>query len=167
MVKTAILLLTGINILFNAGGHYSSTYTDFSRNCTAEKSAGAGSDPLISCPGPGGYRVTIYCSACFEYVRVESRDSRESFVFPEQPVGASSRRNLEWRYFRGKPVGCIFRVDVMVDDSKGNCAKRKTGRQALVVRGLGTYRGLTATIPSDRTANDRARLAVKRFVEKK
>lgn len=153
-VALSIFSLFLITISSNAGGKFTSVYTDTKKDC-------AGKEPVFTCKGYGGYKVVIGVGGVFSNARVENGDY--SLPIAEmQSVGWNPK--IEWRLADGKPFAVIARVDV--NDENSTDAPKKTGEK-LIVKGLKGFESIDASIDAKQAkANEKAReIADKGFME--
>lgn len=165
MIKKLIILFL-VSFALQAKENFTSVYTDFSKDCKSESAGSEGGDEASICKGQGGYTILITYSACMESILIESKDKKEIIEVASQTFGASNKKKLEWRLFKNKAVGIIFRTDVLKDDPNANCPMKKTGKEQLEIKGLGKFGKLNQTIPSGKKANEKAREILDRFVSK-
>lgn len=160
-----ILGLIWISVSLFAKEKFTSSYLDFSKDCKAETSDSEGDAPLV-CKSIGKYSVKVNYSACFETVLVESKDQKEVIEFSNQPIGATDKRKMEWRFFKNQPVGIIYRMDVMKPTPNENCPEQRAGKEKLEIRGLGKFSDLSKSV-SGKNANEKARKILDSFVVKR
>ncbi len=167
-MKLFISILFLIAYSINAEEKFSSIYTDISKDCKYEKEENIpeGSDAPLNCNGPGGYTVIISYSACMEFMKVISKDGKETIELPSQPIGSADKRKVEWRILNKKPVGIIYRISVLRETANENCPQKKTGKETLEIRGLGKYSGLKESVSSEKKGNEKAREVLESFVKK-
>lgn len=146
---------------------FSSSYLDFSKDCKSESIEGEEGDAPLICEAPGNYLVTVTYSACFETVVVESKDRKEVIQFGNQPIGTADKRKMEWRMSQNKPIGIIYRMEIMKSTPDENCPEQKTGKERLEIRGLGKYSKLSKSVNSGKKANEKAREILDSYVSKK
>lgn len=167
-MKLIILFLLLLSYSINAEEKFSSIYTDISKDCKYEKEDNIpeGSDAPLHCKGQGGYTVIISYSACMEFMKITSKDGKETIDLPAQPIGSADKRKIEWRILNKKPVGIIYRTSVLKDTPNENCPQSKTGKEVLEVRGLGKFSELKESVPSEKKGNEKAREILESFIKK-
>ena len=168
-MKLIILLLFLLSYTISAEEKFKSIYTDISKDCKYEKEDNIpeGSDAPLHCKGPGGYTVIISYSACMEFMRITSKDGKETVEFSAQPIGSADKRKIEWRILNKKPVGVIYRMSILKDSPNENCPQSKIGKEALEIRGLGKFSELQESTPSEKKGNEKAREILETFVKRK
>lgn len=132
----------------------SSVYTDFSKDCKNDPKIKDGDIPRI-CKGPNDYNIYISYSACFEVLHIRKKDKILDITIPEQPLGSSDKKKLEWRLVDGQAKGLIYRAHEMVEDPNGSCPQKKN-KDLLEIRTLDPE-SKSESIPSTSGANEKAR----------
>ncbi len=167
-MKFIILIIFLIAYSIGAEEKFSSIYTNISKDCRYEKEENIpeGSDAPLNCNGPNGYTIIISYSACMEFIKIISKDGKETIELPSQPIGSADKRKVEWRILNKKPVGIIYRTFVLKETPNENCPQKKTGKETLEVRGLGKYSELKESISSEKKGNEKAREVLGSFVKK-
>ena len=134
--------------------NFSSVYTDFSKDCKNDPKIKEGDIPLI-CKGPLDYRIYITYSACYEYLENQKNNKKIEVFLPEQPLGTSATRKLEWRLINLVPQGLIYRTSILEENPDGGCMK-KTKTENLNLRSFQNP-ALEKSIPNSLKANEKAR----------
>jgi hypothetical protein len=101
-----------------------------------------------------------------EFMKIISKDGKETVELPSQPIGSADKRKVEWRILNKKPVGIIYRVSVLKETANENCPQKKTDKETLEIRGLGKYSELKESIASEKKGNEKAREVLEFFVKK-
>lgn len=153
-------------LIFNleANPSITSTYTDFSRDCKNDPKISDGDIPRI-CKGPNDYSIYISYSACFEVLQIMKKEKFLNISIPQQPIGSSEKRKLEWRLVDGQAKGFIYRVHEMIEDPNGSCPQRKN-KEVLEIRTLSTEQR-EESIPSGNKANEKAREILDKLITSK
>ncbi len=158
-MKFIILLFSIFSIYSN---EFEYKYTDFTKDCKNDpKVKDKDSDIPRICNGPLKFKVSIYYSACSEYISIYN-DEISLLEFPEQKIASSDKKKLEWVIYKNEPIALIFRVDEykILDDDP--CNRKKTSDK-LIIRGLNKFNSLDKEI-SGLNANEKARTIIKNFI---
>jgi hypothetical protein len=76
-----------------------------SKLCKEKGKAGEGQDPVLTCPAPTGYTVTVFFSAENTYAEIGGTPKQL------QVGGKKVGGQIEWRLVDGKPFAIIVSVD--------------------------------------------------------
>lgn len=148
-----ISVIYSFNLFSNPS--FTSFYTDFSKDCKSDPQVTEGDIPKI-CKGPKDFSVYITYSACFEYIQIQKKGTPTKINIPEQLIGSSDNKKLEWRLQNDQPFGIIYRGNEMEDEPVASCPRKKKKEVLFVVPFLEG----TATehkVPSGAGANEKAR----------
>lgn len=142
-------------------GKFASSYTDFAKDCKGDPSVRDGDIPQI-CKGPAGFTLYITYSACSEFIRILDKKKKEILSLPEQTIGSSDKKKLEWRILDGRPIAVIYRISIYEESSDDPCTRKKK-KEELGVYGIGKYSDLSKTV-SGKNENEKARQTADEFI---
>lgn len=142
-------------------GKTTASYTDFAKDCKGDPSVKDGDIPLI-CKGPAGFTLHVTYSACSEFIRVLDKNKKDILSLPEQSIGSSDKKKLEWRISDGKPAAVIYRISVYEESSDDPCTRKKK-KEELGIYGIGKYSDLSKTV-SGKNENEKARQTADEFI---
>lgn len=158
-MKLIILFLSFISIYSN---EFKYKYTDFSKDCKNDpKVTNEGSDIPLICKGPEKFTISIYYSACSEYISIYNQE-KSIMEFSEQKIASSDKKKLEWVIYKNEPIAIIFRIEEYKVSDEDPCS-RKLISEKLIIRGIGKYNSLDKET-SGKNANNKARNIIKDFI---
>jgi hypothetical protein len=142
-----------------AGPRFDSAYTDLAKACRAafdENEVEEGQDIPSRCDGPAHLSLYIDYSAMHAHLRVEDADGHDLLENAvTMRMDDVDRGKVEWRMADSVP----FAVIVRVRDGDGDA-----GTQTLEVRGIGTYRDLSASV--DANGNAKANIEARALADR-